>query len=182
MQGGAPIGSIFSVSFVMSQLFVIREGEHGATGLRVSVVVGNTRLRFKAKFYPNCIYKPQREPEQISKLYGISYGKHHHCSARIGWRSDGNRIEVLSYVYTAHEQRVSRHIAFIDVQEWHEYTILRQGQMVELSMDDGPAHTYELISPTAIGYRLFPYFGGEIPAPHEMWIEVEVLELNGIGA
>ncbi|HEX2901319.1 MAG TPA: hypothetical protein VHS96_16505 [Bacteroidia bacterium] len=166
----------------MSKLYTIPKGGHSAEGLRTSLVVGNSMLRFKAKFYPNCIYKPQREPEQISKLYGISYGLHHDCSARIGWRSDGTRIEVLSYVYTARDKRSSEHLAFIDVQEWHEFKLERIGKTARISMDGGPVQTFQLLAPAKVGYRLFPYFGGTVPAPHEMWIGVEVLELDGIGA
>lgn len=165
----------------MSKLYKIPSGGHSAKGLHMSLVIGNTLMRFKAKFYPNCIYTPQRVPEQISKLSGISYGLHHNCSARVGWRSDGSRIEVLSYVYTAHGQRSSQSLGFIGVDEWHEFKIRRVGTTVFLNMDNGQIQSFTLFKPRKIGYRLYPYFGGEIPAPHEMWIEVDILEMNGFG-
>jgi hypothetical protein len=165
----------------MSRLYVIPAGGHSARGLHAGAVVGNTLLRFKAKFYPNCIYQPTREPEQVSKLFGISYGHHHEASARIGWRSDGRRIEVLTYVYLSADRRVHDHLAWIDVQEWHEFIIVRDGRRVSLCMDGGKPLSYMMERPIPAGYRLFPYFGGEVPAPHELWIEVEVLEMNGIG-
>lgn len=165
----------------MSKVFIIPAEGHQSQGLRLSLIVGCTRLRFRAKFYPNCVYKPQREPEQISKLYGISWGHHHECSARVGWRSDGSRIEVLSYVYVAHGRHESQHLDWIDVQEWHEYLIERTGDEVAVSINGEEPVRHTLFAPAAASYKLYPYFGGEVPAPHEMWIEVEVLEVNGLG-
>lgn len=165
----------------MSKLFTIPAGEHSSQGLHLSLILGCSRMQFSAKFYPNCIYKPQREPEQISKLYGLSWGHHHDCSARIGWRSDGTKIEVMSYVYVGHDQRESKHLGWVDVQEWHEYLIERDGKAVSLSIDGGDPVVHTVFAPLAASYRLYPFFGGEIPAPHEMWIEVADVEVNGVG-
>lgn len=166
----------------MAILYTIQKGSHFADGVRTSLLIGNTAFEFKAKFYPNCIYKDPQSPGQINKLAGIAYGRHHNCSARIGWRSDGESIEVLAYVYVEPEKFVFETIAMIDVQEWHQFSIYRKGKTVEISMDGGLAHCFQLKSPFPIGYQLFPYFGGTMPAPHEMLIEVEVTKMNGIGA
>lgn len=165
----------------MTKVFTIAAGRHFARGIHLSGLVGNTFLRFKALFHPNCVYDPQRDPEQINKLYGMSYGLHHRASARIGWRSDGSKIELLSYVYTGPSVRVADPIAWIDPAQWHTFTIRREKKLVRLAMDDGRPLEYRLTAPWPIGYRLFPYFGGAFPAPHAMTIEIELLGMNGVG-
>jgi hypothetical protein len=166
----------------MSKLYTIPEGAHYAEGIRTSLVVGNTVLRFRATFMENCLYIPTENPGQINKLYGMAYGQHHNCSARVGWRSDGNLIEVLSYVYTAKDARESRTLGFVKPCQPHEYEIARKGDDLSISMDDEEPQKFKLFAPSLIGYRLYPYFGGANPAPHRMQIEIEVLKLNGIGA
>lgn len=165
----------------MSRRFTISQGAHYANGLHLSLLVGNTYLSFQARFDADCLYKPRRNPEQINKLYGMAYGLHHHCSARFGWRSDGERIELLSYLYTAPGQRTSESVAFIDPGEWHRFTIHRAAKTVSLVMDQLAPKMYKLARPFPIGYRLFPYFGGTDPAPHEMHIEIRLMGMNGFG-
>jgi hypothetical protein len=165
----------------MATLFTIPAGGHFAKRLHLSLLLGNTYIAFKAKFYENCIYEPMRVPEQINKLYGMSYGLHHRCSARIGWRSDGRRIEILSYLYSAPRIRVFESMGFIDAEQWHTFTIRRDHKMVYLTMDRQQPRAYALKAPFPIGYRLFPYFGGEYPAPHTMSIEVVLMGMNGFG-
>lgn len=165
----------------MGKVFTIHAGKHYSNGLHLSALVGNTLLQFKALFQADCIYDPEREPEQISKLYGMSYGLHHRASARFGWRSDGTQIEVLTYVYVGPSQRVSDHLAWISPDSWHSFTIRRKGKSVQLVMDRLPAREYLLAAPWPIGYRLFPYFGGAIGAPHTMHIEIELHGMNGVG-
>ena len=166
----------------MAILYTIPKGAHYANGVRTSFLVGNTVLAFKAKFYPNCIYEDPQTPGQINKLYGIAYGRHHNCSARIGWRSDGKRIEVLAYVYVAPQKVESKHLAWVDVQEWHSFRITRKRKQLWVSIDDQTPLEFELRSPSPFGYRLSPYFGGQLPAPQEMMIEIEITRLNGLGA
>ena len=166
----------------MATLFTLQKGAHYADGIRTSFLLGNTRLVFKAKFYPNCIYDDPQVPGQINKLFGVSYGQHHNCSGRIGWRSVENRIEILAYVYVAPQDLQTQHLGWVEVQEWHSFQILRKGKLLSISMDDLPAAEFQVKSPLPFGYRLSPYFGGKMPAPHEMWIEVEITGMNGIGA
>lgn len=166
----------------MAKTYTIKQGKHSSSGLHIGMVVGNTLLRFKAFFHRNCLYEPTITPDQISKLYGMSYGQHHDCSARIGWRSDGKRIEILSYVYVAHDERRHETMGWMDVEQWQEFTIRRCGEVAELQMGNGPVFSYSLQHPVPAGYRLYPYFGGAIPAPHDMTIEIEILEMDGIGA
>jgi hypothetical protein len=157
----------------MLRTYVIRSGAHFANGLHFRFSLFRDRLYFRARFDAGCVYVPLREPEQINKLFGLSWGRHHQCTARIGWRSDGRRIELLSYVYVAAGQRASRTLGFVDPRTWFLCAIERQGTALTVEVLGMEAHHYTLARPRVWGYQLYPYFGGTDRAPQRMEIQIE---------
>jgi hypothetical protein len=117
----------------------------------------------------------------INKLFGLSYGLHHKNSVRFGWRSVGNfspKIEILSYCYVdgrrVSEEDDNLFIAMINIGEWYTYrinvcekdytfTIFKNGQTVGRIEIPHRGITWW-------GYHLYPYFGGNRKAPHDIRI------------
>ena len=165
----------------MVKTYVIRRGAHFASGLHFRPFLFRTALYFRARFDAGCIYVPQQEPGQINKLFGMSWGRHHHCSARIGWRSDGRRIELLSYVYAAPGERLSRSFGFVDPGIWFLCAIERYDCDLAVTVRGMGIHNYVVARPRIWGYQLYPYFGGTDKAPQRMEIQVEVLDRNAAG-
>lgn len=157
----------------MIKVFVIRPGAHFSGGIHFRPFLFRTSLYFRARFDAGCIYVPQQEPGQINKLFGISWGRHHHCSARIGWRSDGRRIELLSYVYAQPGQREFKSFGFVDPGIWFRCAIEREQQDLSVTVVGMGSHSFTLAKPRFWGYQLYPYFGGTDTAPQRMEIEVE---------
>jgi hypothetical protein len=160
----------------MVKTYVIRRGAHFASGLHFRPFLCRTSMHFRARFDAGCIYVPQQEPGQINKLFGISWGRHHHCSARIGWRSDGRRIELLSYVYAASGKRQSRSLGFVDPGIWFLCAIERYDRDLAVAVRGMGIHHFVLDRPRIWGYQLYPYFGGTDTAPQRIQIQVEIVD------
>ena len=117
-------------------------------------------------------------PDQydVNKLIGFSIGANHHKeSARFGWRSVANEIEISAYAYV-NSKRIIEPIAkvplntnidlFLDVEQ--------HAKPFAVAFSTGPHVETKIpkITPFAIGYSLWPYFGGNCPAPHKMKMEI----------
>lgn len=142
-----------------------------------------SKFYFKAKFDDTCLYSLDRNFDQINKLYGFSLGYHHHNSARIGWRCvDGKTIELMAYCYV-NSKRVSKTIMNVNPREWAVCSIQNKSdKYVFRVMSNNSSGKICIInkerSPLKYGilklfiYKLYPYFGGSIPAPHKMRIDI----------
>lgn len=117
---------------------------------------------FRFKFDESCLYEPLEKPgeplQQVNKLAGISAGFHHDNSVRIGWACIGpNPKEIMLYGY-----------AYKDgVRSIKEMYPVKPGEWLTLEVS--------LPKRALWGYRLHFYFGGTVPAPHDMKIELEWL-------
>ncbi|HYC39898.1 MAG TPA: hypothetical protein VEB63_05360 [Chitinophagaceae bacterium] len=133
-------------------------------------------LRFIVKFDSSAVYQTQdpSNQEDINKLYGFSdNGAHHHqYSARFGWNWVRNALRLYGYVYN-NGQRMHQEITPIEIgREYYcslrvtsdKYIFTVNSIVAELPRSSGSAR--------AQGYQLFPYFGGDEPAPHQIdiWI------------
>lgn len=112
----------------------------------------------------------------IHKAVGFSDGgmKHHKNSFRIGWTADEQDEFITLYVYTYVDG--IRHIyPLMDVAPGREtifdvsirkgfYRVIVEGKILEYPRSLKIRSNYKNI--------LYPYFGGKIKAPHNMWIEV----------
>lgn len=139
--------------------------------IRKSMVMTHMRVVFDS----SCLYAMEG-PDQydINKLFGVGFGDHSRYSGRFGWV--GTPTEIKLYAYTHNGDSTSwDHIMSclpnepIDLQlklgpSEYEYTAFRRdGERARTKHLKTVPWLYGLIS-----YKLFPYFGGNITAPHQM--------------
>ena len=165
-----------SVSATEFTQFFIPQGKHSCTESALQSVNLN-ELKIVVHFDSSAIYRTSLPENQydIHKLFGFSDNNagHHQYSARIGWRWSDNALRLFAYVYNAGE-RQSAEIASVpigtDVQcsigvTEGSYLFTVNGKSVQLPRLS--------TTPAAKGYQLYPYFGGDEPAPHDVkiWIK-----------
>jgi hypothetical protein len=116
----------------------------------------------------------------VNKLFGFSLGMHHKNSYRFGWNCLDGKIHIYAYAYVNGE-RIITEICKIKINEEHRFTIFMNntGKCVFTVIDSsdnihqaivmGHKHKEKLF-----GYKLWPYFGGNKPAPQK--IEIDLIE------
>jgi hypothetical protein len=153
--------------------YTIPQGSH-YSDLSTYKTVETLQLKFAVRFDSSAIYQTSSPENQydINKLYGFSDNdKHHHeYSARIGWRWSDGALRLFAYIYNE------------GVVDSKEITSIPIGQEAVCSIGvsekeyvfnvNGITQTLPRKSstPKAKGYQLYPYFGGDEPAPHEVRI------------
>lgn len=156
----------------------IPKGNHYAEG-KLFKQLHRAELRFQVIFDSSAIYETIKAENQydINKLYGFSDCEtmHHANSARFGWRWNGSSIEIHAYWYNDS----IRHYQFLDnavIGEPLELTIKVLPQEYEFRIKKAtyrfPRHCN---STTISGYLLYPYFGGDEFAPHDIRIRIKEL-------
>jgi hypothetical protein len=160
-----------------SILYVILAGKHESDQSQF-IPTQSSRLIFKAKFDQTAKYQTTiaSNQEDINKLYGLSDCDSYHQtnSARFGWRWLNNNLEIWGYTYTNGE----RNYVFINtvpLDIFNEYEIEFTENKYKFRVNGTYATMARSCSGEAKGYKLFPYFGGDEAAPHDVniWIEDE---------
>ena len=137
-------------------------------------------LTFQAIFDSTCIYKNADPANQadINKLYGFSDCNtlHHANSARFGWNWMDGEIHIHAYCYAD------------SVRAYKELGTVKLNQVVNCSIDLLPErYVFTLNGKTdtiqrhcsdtiASGVKLYPYFGGDEPAPRDIRIRIKELK------
>lgn len=156
--------------------YIIKKGNNYSSGRLFPRLTRKDTLAYKVKFFDNAIYLTADPYNQmdINKLFGLSEswfpGSHHDNSARFGWRYNAKRheLELLAYIY---ENGKLFYIHLEDVE------LLRMYEC-KLEMSEDGYHfyingkvMYWYPRPRRLGnwkYYLYPYFGGDEPAPHDI--------------
>ena len=133
-------------------------------------------LHFLARFDSSAIYQTHNAHNQydINKLYGFSDndGEHHQYSARFGWRWSDGALRLFASVYND-GQVATKELGVVPIGADINCRLIVTGNSYRFY---GNEQTAELprtsTTPKGSGYRLYPYFGGDEPAPHEIsvWI------------
>lgn len=135
------------------------------------------RLSYVVTFDESCLYSINTEDRfDINKLFGFSSGfNHHKNSARIGWNSYNNKIHLHAYCYI-NGVRTIKFIRAIRVYEEYKMMICdRNDHYLFTVITTDNWITQIKISKTGKfkkGYKLWPYFGGNLKAPWNMLIEL----------
>ena len=157
--------------------YVIEEGEHSST-TRVSLHSGSEMV-LEALFDASAIYETVDPSNQadINKLMGFSdCSSHHHSnSARFGWRWYDDELQIHAYTY-ADGTRSHELLGTAELDAVEDYRIEIDANRYLFTFDGATTEMDRGCSGGSIGsYQLFPYFGGDETAPHDITILVEEL-------
>ena len=154
--------------------YKIKKGKHDA-GFDFAPFYGKTVSKYEVIFTSSCIYDLHDEDQyDINKLFGLSYLYHHNNSARFGWRSTGDRIEISAYCYI-NGKRYFEDICLIETGRMYSMELRNTGDYYEFKVANSEGILnlcLKIKKPktSKLGYKLFPYFGGNKTAPHDMKI------------
>ena len=155
---------------------VIQQGKQYCEGNLYKQLELN-EMKFLVKFDSTAIYQTKSAENQydINKLYGFSDNNsdHHQFSARFGWRWSSSALRLFAYVYNAGSV----------ISE--ELTSIAIGAEINCSIKVTPTNYMFTVNGVitqlprmaatekAKGYQLYPYFGGDEVAPHQIniWIK-----------
>lgn len=158
------------------EVFTIKEGSH-SSGLKLEQLQ-STVVRFSAIFDESAIYQTLSEVNQhdINKLIGFSdcNAHHHESSARFGWRWLDDQLEIHTYTYLNGE-RYSEYIGTIELNKAYDFTLSlgKERYRFEVSGYDPVEVKRESKCNYGVYYKLFPYFGGNEVAPHDINIKIK---------
>ncbi len=185
------MGQGFSLSLIIGVLisglaqareYTIKRGNHFSNP-RVVRFFSGTKMSLSFVFDESANYEftgaAASDQLDINKLYGFSDCKSHHSenSARIGWRSNQGRIQIMAFTHRAGKfyyeslgfvepNRVNQaSISLSDDKKSYLYEMNEAKLVVERGCNDGKA----------VGYALQPYFGGNQTAPQDIRIRVDAV-------
>lgn len=159
------------------RIFLIKEGEHYATHKGVEALQSST-LEFYATFDQTAMYDLGDNALQSNKnkLMGFSdcNSMHHENSARFAWQWYGGKLEIYAYCYV-NGARIEQYIGTVEIGEKNKYALRCMPAYYEFRLNNQDAIRIERGTTCDKGfyYMLWPYFGGAIPAPHDITITIE---------
>jgi hypothetical protein len=129
----------------------------------------NDILRFSAKFDHTAV-----SDDDISKLLGFTEcnSTPHVNSARFGWRRVEDYIQVYAYVYN-NGVRSIHHIADVSLDEYYDYVLIMGTTSYTFQVGEfGVVVPRTTNCMRGVYYLLQPYYGGNLPAPQDVYIHV----------
>ncbi len=138
-----------------------------------------TSLKFQAIFDSSCIYKTIDPINQfdINKLYGVADCSSFHQvnSARFGWNWVENAMHIHAYCYV-NGVRQWKELGTVPLNTASDYELIIQPSYYLFKLN-GKVDTLSrgCSGNTAVGYKLYPYFGGDESAPHDITIKIKEL-------
>lgn len=156
--------------------YTIKKGAHYASN-DIYKPVETGELKFTVRFDSSAIYQSAGAENQydINKLYGFSDNNaaHHNFSARFGWRWSDGALRLFAYVYNAGKV-VSEELGAVPIGAAIACRIKVAGNHYLFFCNEyGRTLPRQSTTPAGKGYLLYPYFGGDEAAPHEVniWIK-----------
>jgi hypothetical protein len=158
--------------------YIIRQGQHSAD-YNAYKSVQYEELKFVVRFDNSAHYQSANanNQEDINKLYGFSDNNagHQQYSARFGWNWARGSLRLYAYVYN-NGVRSSQEITAIKVGQEYTCTLKVLTGKYVFAVNDASLEMPRASSGTkAEGYRLYPYFGGDEIAPHDVHIWIREL-------
>lgn len=160
------------------RVFTMKQGQHFSTP-RLVETLKSTRLSFDARLYPSCQYVFDEAGYQDSKnkLLGFAdcNAQHHQNSARFTWQWLHDQLEIYAYCYVNGE-RIEKFVGVVAINEVNHYEILIQPNEYWFILNDQQPVIVprQATCDTGVYYMLWPYFGGTLPAPHDVHLAIKM--------
>jgi hypothetical protein len=159
--------------------FLIKKGNHAAEGNHFETLSRNF-LNCQVQFDSSVIYESVYAPNQgdVNKLFGFSDCDTHHQenSARFGWAWNGKSLVLYAYAYV-NSERLIKTLGTVPLYQPVDCSLKAEGNQyyfrVNDHLDSLPRHCDAY---NGSRYRLYPYFGGDEVAPHDITIKIKELE------
>lgn len=150
-------------------LYKISKGSHYSTPL-LSTTLDRNPLVFYAKFDSTAIYNGDGD---INKLYGFSDANSsiHENSARFGWRWN-NGLEIFTYSYCDGDRSFVK-IGEATIGKWQRYEIRLRNDGYDYVFLNNKLTSKRCTKGKGIYTISQPYFGGDKPAPHNIYIAIK---------
>jgi len=137
-------------------------------------------LKFIVHFDSSAIYSNsgKKDKRDINKLYGFSdnFSLHHRYSARFGWRWLNDSLQLTAYCYN-NGLRSFKEICNIPLNGFDTCEIKVAGNEYIFSVNGkSMSMPRSAKGENAVGYKLFPYFGGNESAPQDIHIYIKELK------
>ncbi len=140
--------------------FYFREGEHYASP-RLSESLQSNRFQ-----------------DSKNKLLGFAdcNNLHHENSARFTWQWFNNQMEIYAYCYVNGE-RLEKFIGVVELKKENRFEIALTPEAYLFKLNDQEAVSVKRGNTCTLGlyYMLWPYFGGTLPAPHNMSLSIKMI-------
>jgi hypothetical protein len=156
--------------------YIIQKGNQYCDG-SVYKAIETSEMKFAVKFDSTAIYETKSEENQydINKLYGFSDNNadHHQFSARFGWRWSGEALRLFAYIYN-NSSVTSKELSIVDVGAEINCSIKVTSTNYLFTVNGITTRLPRMATTEkAKGYQLYPYFGGDEVAPHQIniWIK-----------
>ncbi len=150
---------------------LIRKGDHSST-IRLELL-DRDYLAYHVIFDSSAIYqcKTQENQWDTNKLFGFADSDEHHQknSARFGWRWLDGQLEILAYCYVNGE-RVIEELGTTAIGASNYYEIQLTSSHYVFRFRNVIHRVSRKHSGSGAHYLLFPYFGGDERAPHDIMI------------
>lgn len=156
--------------------YTIQKGNQYCDGNNFSPVEVS-EMKFIVSFDSSAVYQTLSPENQydINKLYGFSdnNSNHHQYSARFGWRWSANALHLFAYVYNAGAVS-SKELTTITIGSEVSCSIKITSTNYIFYVNDVVCQMPRMATTEkAKGYQLYPYFGGDEAAPHEIKIRIK---------
>ncbi|KAA9346099.1 hypothetical protein [Adhaeribacter soli] len=158
------------------RIYTIKAGEHDCDNEYKQVTT--SAMHFSVIFDSSAVYQTIDPVNQydINKLYGLAdcNTAHHSNSARMGWRWVNNQLEIHAYVYK-NGKRNEDLITAVPIGQPVKMSIEMLDSTYIFKVGDKFTELARGCSGQGTGYKLYPYFGGDETAPHEIKVKVKDL-------
>tara|TARA_Y100000361_G_C11159854_1_gene346512 strand:+ start:1357 stop:1902 length:546 start_codon:yes stop_codon:yes gene_type:complete len=110
----------------------------------------------------------------VNKLWGVSDcgNDHHENSIRFGWRWLNDSLEILWYKRQLGEFTFEK-ITSVNLNETINMSLSIKDDKYELTVNGVTKETSRACSMDYKKYKLYPYFGGDEKAPHDITIRIK---------
>lgn len=129
------------------------------------------------KFNDDFSYEIDRVDQfDTNKVIGLSDSYHHHVnSIRIGWRWN-RRVEKIEILYTVYRNsiRYIESICFIESDKFYDFEVSVIKGKYLLWFNDIYIEIYRSSKWFLPRYVLFPFFGGNTPAPKDFEFDIKI--------